>query len=180
MARAVRMYQDRLTERGESKLQARRAVGALLGINPATLRNWVEREEIDAGVRPGTTSEDVAELARLRRENAELRRANEILKTASAFSPKRSSTADCGDRRLHRRPPRPLRGRADLRRARRAWHLDRPEHLLRHRPSAGLRVGSRRRLPRQHAVGPASFESWRLRAAQALARRPPRGPAPGP
>jgi transposase len=85
MARAVRMYQDRLTERGESKLQARRAVGALLGINPATLRNWVEREEIDAGVRPGTTSEDAAELARLRRENAELRRANEILKTASAF-----------------------------------------------------------------------------------------------
>ena len=79
------MYQDRLTERGESKLQARRAVGALLDINPATLRDWIEREEIDAGERPGTTSEDVAELARLRRENAELRRANEILKTASAF-----------------------------------------------------------------------------------------------
>ena len=85
MARAVRMYQDRLAERGESKLQARRAVGALLGINPATLRNWVDREEIDSGVRAGTTTEDGAELARLRRENAELRRANEILKTASAF-----------------------------------------------------------------------------------------------
>ena len=85
MARAVRMYQDRLAEQGESKLQARRAVGALLGINPATLRNWVEREEIDTGARPGTTSDDAAELARLRRENAELRRANEILKTASAF-----------------------------------------------------------------------------------------------
>ncbi len=83
MARAVRMYQDRLAERGESKLTARRAVGALLGINPATLRNWVEREEIDTAA--AGTSDDVAELARLRRENAELRRANEILKTASAF-----------------------------------------------------------------------------------------------
>jgi transposase len=85
MARAVRMYQDRLDEHGESKLTARKAVGELLGINPATLRNWAEREEIDTGVRPGTTSADAAELARLRKENAELRRANEILKTASAF-----------------------------------------------------------------------------------------------
>ncbi len=85
MARAVRMYEDRLAERGESKLTARWAVGALLGINPATLRNWVEREEVDTGVRPGTTSDDAAELARLRREVAELRRANEILKTASAL-----------------------------------------------------------------------------------------------
>ena len=83
MARAVRMYQDRLAQRGESKLTARRAVGALLGINPATLRNWVEREEIDTST-AGTT-DDAAELARLRKENAELRRANEILKTASAF-----------------------------------------------------------------------------------------------
>jgi transposase len=57
----------------------------LLGINPATLRNWVECGEIDTGVRPGTTCEEAAEIARLRRENAELRRANEILKTASAF-----------------------------------------------------------------------------------------------
>lgn len=84
MARAVRMYQDRLAERGESRLQARRAVGALLGINPATLRNWVEREEIDTSARVGTTTEDSAERAALRREVSELRRANEILKTASA------------------------------------------------------------------------------------------------
>ena len=75
----------RLGERGESKLEARRQVGALLGINPATLRNWVEREEIDTGARPGVTSEESAELAALRREVAELRRANDILKTASAF-----------------------------------------------------------------------------------------------
>ncbi len=84
-ARAVRMYRDRLRDHEESKLQARREVGALLDINPATLRNWIEREEIDNGARPGVTSVDAAEIKALRKENAELRRANEILKTASAF-----------------------------------------------------------------------------------------------
>ena len=45
----------------------------------------MEREEVDTGTRAGTTTDDAAELARLRRENVELRRASEILKTASAF-----------------------------------------------------------------------------------------------
>ncbi len=84
-ARAVRMYQKCIRDLGESKLTARRAVGVVLDINPATLRNWVEREEIDIGVRPGVTTEASDELKALRREVAELRRANEILKTASAF-----------------------------------------------------------------------------------------------
>ena len=84
-ARAVRLYQDRLRDHRESKLAARRHVGQLLDINPATLRNWVEREEIDTGERPGTPTDVEQELRRLQRENAELRRANEILKTASAF-----------------------------------------------------------------------------------------------
>jgi transposase len=85
-ARAVRMYRDRLRDHeDESKLEARRRVGAMLGINPATMRNWIEREEVDAGTRPGVTSMDTAEIKALRKENAELRRANEILKTASAF-----------------------------------------------------------------------------------------------
>ena len=87
-ARAVRLYQDRLRDHGESKLAARKHVGQLLDINAATLRNWIEADERAA--RPagaGTTSsaDDAAELRRLRQENAELRRANEILKTASAF-----------------------------------------------------------------------------------------------
>jgi transposase len=87
-ARAVRLYQDRLRDHGESKLGARRHVGELLGIAPATLRNWIEAEERAA--RPAEVSvtdsgSDSAELRRLRQENAELRRANEILKTASAF-----------------------------------------------------------------------------------------------
>ena len=87
-ARAVRLYQDRLRDHGESKLAARRHVGALLDINPATLRNWIEADKRAArspGGSPTTSADDAAELSRLRQENAELRRANEILKTASAF-----------------------------------------------------------------------------------------------
>jgi transposase len=83
-ARAVRMYLDRIGD-GGSKATARRHVGALLDINPATLRNWVEKQEVEAGTRPGPTQAESEELRRLRKENAELRRANEILKTASAF-----------------------------------------------------------------------------------------------
>src|SRR3954462_5841219 len=60
------------------------AVAAKLGTGTAeTLRKWVRQTQIDDGARPGTTSDESAEL--LRRENAELRRANEILKAASAF-----------------------------------------------------------------------------------------------
>lgn len=84
--RAVRMYRDRVRDHGESKLQARQHVGGLLDINPATLRNWIEREEIDSGHRPGVTTVEAAEVKALRKENAELRRANEILKTASAYA----------------------------------------------------------------------------------------------
>jgi transposase len=62
------------------------AVAAKLGIGSAeTLRKWVRRVEIDAGQRPGLTSQEHAEIKRLKRENAELRRANEILKAASSF-----------------------------------------------------------------------------------------------
>ena len=83
-ARAVRMVRDRMAERGESALEARRQVGALLDINPSTLRHWLDREDIETGARPGVTSVVAEELKALRRENAELRRANDILKTASA------------------------------------------------------------------------------------------------
>ena len=58
-----------------------------LGIGTAeTLRKWVRQAEVDAGTRPGVTQRGVAsEIKALKRENAELRRANEILKAASAF-----------------------------------------------------------------------------------------------
>jgi transposase len=87
-ARAVRLYTDRLRDHGESKLAVRRHVGQLLDINPATLRNWIEADKRAAHSTGGSTTtsaDDAAELSRLRQENAELLRANEILKTASAF-----------------------------------------------------------------------------------------------
>lgn len=86
-ARAVRMYEDRLRDHGDSKLAARKHVGELLEINPATLRNWIEHDQKSsklAGV-GDDSAVDHAEYRRLQKENAELRRANEILKTASAF-----------------------------------------------------------------------------------------------
>jgi transposase-like protein len=89
-ARAVRMYRDRLQEAGGSKLGARKYVGALLDLNPATLRNWVEAVERADGTRPAAVSSagraaDSEEVRALKRRVAELERANEILKTASAF-----------------------------------------------------------------------------------------------
>ena len=84
--RAVRMYQERRqTHPGESAIGSRRQIGALIDVNSETLRGWIERTEIDAGVRPGTTSDEHTELVRLRREVGELRRANEILRTSAAF-----------------------------------------------------------------------------------------------
>jgi transposase-like protein len=91
-ARAVRLYQDRMRDHGETKLGARRHVGELLGIAPATLRNWIEAGEraerprvADVANSGSDGVSDAAELRRLRQEVTELRRANEILKTASAF-----------------------------------------------------------------------------------------------
>lgn len=80
--RAVRMYQDRLAEGGISQLKARQEVGGLLDINQSTLRNWIRQQESVGAV---TTASDDTEMAELRREVARLRRANEILRTASAF-----------------------------------------------------------------------------------------------
>ena len=82
--RALRMLEESMPEH-ETEYLAIRHVGAKLGVGPETLRRWRRRAEIDAGVRLGVTSEENSELKRLKRENAELRRANEILRTASAF-----------------------------------------------------------------------------------------------
>ena len=70
----------------ESEWAAMTRVSQLLGIGtPETVRKWVRRAEVDQGARPGTTSEESAEVRRLRREVAELRRANAILRSASVF-----------------------------------------------------------------------------------------------
>jgi len=84
--RAVRMYRERLAETGESKRSARRHVGALLDLNPETLRNWVEeRDRVESGRSPAPRSAEAEEVRALRRRVAELERANEILKTSAAF-----------------------------------------------------------------------------------------------
>jgi transposase len=83
--RAVRMVAEVLPNY-PSEWPAMRAVADKLGIGTAeTVGRWVRRAEVDGGVRPGITTEELAEIKRLKRENAELRRANEILKAASAF-----------------------------------------------------------------------------------------------
>jgi len=83
--RAVSMV---LESRGdyESEYAAIKSIAGKLGItSPESLRKWVRRAEVDGGVRPGKTSEDIAEIKALKKEVSELRRANEILKSASAF-----------------------------------------------------------------------------------------------
>ena len=83
--RAVRMVAE-ISDQHESEWAAMGEVASLLGVGTAeTVRKWVRQAQIDAGARPGITTEESAELKKLRRENAELRRANAILKTASAF-----------------------------------------------------------------------------------------------
>jgi transposase len=69
-----------------SEFEAIKSIALKLGIGSAeTLRKWVRRAEIDAGQRPGVTTSESEALKALKRENAELRRANEILKSAATF-----------------------------------------------------------------------------------------------
>ena len=83
--RAVRLVFDSKQDYS-SEFEAIRSITAKLGIgSPETLRKWIRRAEVDGGTRPGKTSQEIAEIRELKKENAELRRANEILKSASAF-----------------------------------------------------------------------------------------------
>ena len=82
--RAVRMVREAIAESGE-RVGAVTRVARQLGIGPESLRNWVKQAEIDSGKRPGVTTAEQRRIAELERENRELRRANEILKAASAF-----------------------------------------------------------------------------------------------
>ena len=82
--RAVRLVLERQHEH-ESQWAAMVSVAAKIGCTPETLRTWVRRVEVDEGRRPGLTSDERERLKELERENRELRRANEILKSASLF-----------------------------------------------------------------------------------------------
>ncbi len=82
--RAVRMVQE---HRGEysSPWAAVESIAPKIGCSPHTLHEWVKRHEVDTGLRDGVTSEECERIKALEREVKELRRANEILKLASAF-----------------------------------------------------------------------------------------------
>lgn len=83
--RAVRMVAE-VAEQHSSEWAAMTEVAKLLGVGSAeTVRSWVRQAQVDAGQRAGTSSEESTELKRLRQENAELKRANAILKAASSF-----------------------------------------------------------------------------------------------
>ena len=158
----------------ESEWAAIRSIAEKMGCTPETLRKWVRQAERDAGERAGLTTDERERLKELERENRELRRANEILRKARRISRRRSSTADRSDDRVHRRAPRGLRGRADLRGV-----ADRPVDLL---PAPGAGARSRRRGRRGCSATTAAGEIqrvWRenfrrLRRRQGLAAARPR------
>ena len=82
--RAVRMVLETIQQTGE-RFGAITRVARQLGIGPESLRTWVRQAEVDAGRRPGVTTAEQRRITELEREVKELRRANEILRTASAF-----------------------------------------------------------------------------------------------
>lgn len=82
--RAVRMVQEHRNEY-PSQWAAIESIAPKIGCVPQTLHDWVKKHEVDAGLRDGITSEERDRIKALEREVKELRRANEILKLASAF-----------------------------------------------------------------------------------------------
>ena len=82
--RAVRMVFEHRDEY-PSQWAAIASIAAKFGMTSETLRRWVRTAETDEGLRPGLTSDERERLKGLERDNRELRRANEILKSASAF-----------------------------------------------------------------------------------------------
>lgn len=82
--RAVRMVLEHRSEYS-SQWAAISSISEKFGMTAETLRGWVRQVEVDKGRRPGVTSVEAERIKELERENRELRRANEILKAASAF-----------------------------------------------------------------------------------------------
>jgi transposase len=82
--RAVAMVLEWRRERGRTD-GGLNEVGEKLGVHPESIRNWLRRQQIDAGARPGLTTDERQKMKELERENRDLKRANEILRRASAF-----------------------------------------------------------------------------------------------
>lgn len=83
--RALRLLDTMMEASEVSEFEAIKSVSGKLGISEESVRRWRRKAQVDAGERAGTTSSEHAEIRRLKREVADLRRANEILKSASAF-----------------------------------------------------------------------------------------------
>jgi transposase len=82
--RAVKMVFEVWEREGKGRGEIARVAGQL-GVHREALRTWIRQAEIDGGQRPGTTTTDRQRISELEREVRELRRANEILKAASAY-----------------------------------------------------------------------------------------------
>ena len=82
--RAIRMVFEH-TEEHSSQWATIQSIAGKIGMSPETLRKWVRQAERDGGLRPGLTTDERSRMKELERENRELRRANEILKSAATF-----------------------------------------------------------------------------------------------
>jgi len=83
--RALRLLDTMMEASDISEFEAIKSVASKLGISEESVRRWRRKAQVDAGERLGTSSSEHAEIRKLKREVAELRRANELLKSASAF-----------------------------------------------------------------------------------------------
>jgi len=82
--RAVRMVVEHERDYA-SQWEAIRSIAEKIGCSPESLRKWLRRTEVDSGLRDGVTSDERARMKDLEKENRELRRANEIIRKASAY-----------------------------------------------------------------------------------------------
>jgi transposase len=83
--RAVRMTLEAIEEQGGVRYGVVPRIAGQLGVGEESLRKWVLQADIDRGTKPGVTTDDKQKIAELEKQNRELRRANEILRAASAF-----------------------------------------------------------------------------------------------
>ena len=180
--RAVRMVEEH-REAHASAWAVLQSVAPKLGCTAETLRKWVRQAQRDAGHRPGLTTSERERLQELEREVRELKRANEILRKASAYFAQAELDRFGGrshDGPVHRRPSRRVRGRADLRRA-----ADRPVDVS--SPSAPadpsdapVRAGAARRsAPRRDSAASMTRTSRSTAPGKSGSQLPSAGRHPG-